>query len=264
MRIRSLAVIAFSVFCLGTSDVAHADEPDATFAAVKDRETMLRLAAGVELKGTLMAYDAENATLVEGGTGRIVSVPRASIVSVHLVSAMAINAPPVVKPRERHVGLQIATGPGNFIVDFDYGRFYGFVGTSIGYPLIFSRDENASGYKLYLAAIVAAGGQWKLTPTSNWKFDLIATLTPTWWDGFSIGIGISAGFHYTSPTGFTVGFKIPVFGVGPGCSPVLGEEDWSGTATKRCGNIKTGATLVGNYFLQAGMNLPMVSIGYRF
>ncbi len=260
MKSLRLILVTYALCCLG---VARAEEPDATFAAVRYRQTVLRFADQTELKGTLIAFDAQTVTLVQSETGRVLTLSRATVTTVLLQSGIPAAAP--AKPRERHIGLQISTGPGNVLVDFDYGRFYGFAGMSIGYPLIFSGGrDTSSGYDLYVAGVLGAGMQWRLSPNSNWKFDLTATLTPTWWDGFSMGIGIAAGFHYTSPTGFTAGFKIPVFGVAPGCSPVTGDEDWSGSSTRGCGKVSSGGQLVANYFLQAGMNLPIVSIGYRF
>ena len=149
------------------------------------------------------------------------------------------------------------------MIDFDYGKFYGFVGTSIGYPIIFTKGSSGDGQ--YGAFIVGFGGTWKLSPKSAWQFDLGGTLTPTWWSGFSMGVGVSAGFHYTTQNGFTIGFKIPIFGVAPGCSGVFGNSyDDAGNPIAGCAKVRTGGELVANYYLQAGMSLPIVSLGYRF
>lgn len=156
------------------------------------------------------------------------------------------------------MGLQLGVGPGNVFLDVDYGHFYGFLGTSIGYPIIFSGSNNDQ----FFAFAVGAGGTWRISSHSNWKFDLVGTLTPTWWGGFSAGIGIAAGFHYTSPTGFTVGFKIPLIGAAPGCNGVVGDGSFDGTSGG-CNKVSGGAQLVGNYYLQAGMSLPLVTLGYR-
>lgn len=242
---------------------ARADVPDPTLAAVKDRAAVLRLDNNTELRATPIGFDDQTVTLVEEGTGRVLTIARAQLTMVILQSAMP--SPPAPAPKVRHIGLQLSTGPGNLLVDFEYGRFYGFVGTSIGYPVIFNNDSN--GNKQYVGAIVGAGATWRLSPRSNWSFDLMGTLTPTWWGGFSMGIGVAAGFHYTSPTGFTVGFKIPILGVAPGCNSVLGEEtlDYStGIDSGGCRQVKGGPSLVGNYYLQAGMSLPIISVGYRF
>lgn len=79
-----------------------------------------------------------------------------------------------------------------------------------------------------------------------------------------MGIGISAGFHWTSISGFTVGFQIPVFGLAPGYSAILGSSTSNGSGGSSGGPVNTGATLIANYYLAAGMALPVVSLGYRF
>jgi hypothetical protein len=253
--------------------------PDAVLAAAADRRVTLVRADGVEHTGTVLAYDPATITIVEEGTGRLVAVPRGEACELRLAAAArapAVAAPADVvvaasarPPKVRHVGIQLSQGPGNLLLDHENGRFYGFIGTSIGYPLIFegklSRGPN-DGDDQYLAAVVGLGASWKVSARSNWRFDLGGTLTPTLWGGFSMGIGISAGFHYTSPNGFTVGFKVPVFGVAPGCNVVVGERQFDPTTYEQrgCAEVKTGAQLIGNYYLQAGMSLPILSVGYRF
>jgi hypothetical protein len=81
-----------------------------------------------------------------------------------------------------------------------------------------------------------------------------------------MGIGVAAGFHYTSPSGFTFGFKLPIIGVAPGCNTILGSSNYNyDTGTNSgCSTVSGGTSLIGNYFMQAGMSLPVVSLGYRF
>jgi hypothetical protein len=254
-------------------------------AVAKGRSVSMICVSGCALQGTLVAYDAATVTFAEEGTGRLVAVARQDVSELRLRDAVgpiaavsaATSRPDAVvsastRPAKvRHVGVQVYAGPGNFMLDLEHGPFYGFVGTSIGYPLIFSgkferSPDDYDSDDQYLAAVVGLGGSWKISARSNWRFDFTGTLTPTWWGGFSMGIGIAAGFHYTSPSGFTVGFKIPVFGVAPGCNEVFGDRDYDSAtgASHGCPKVTEGAELVGNYYLQAGMSLPIVSLGYRF
>ena len=244
---RALACILV-VLC--SRAVAWADVPDSAWEVVKDRPVVVTLTTGGEVRGRPIAVDEDFVTLIEDGSGRVIPIARMQVATLHIPAAPA-PAPPV----ERHVGLQLYTGPGNIMVDFDIRHFYGFVGGSVGYPIIFSGTSNQYG-----GGVVAAGAQWRLSPTSNWKFDLTATLLPTWWSGFSVGIGVSAGFHWTSPSGLTVGFKIPVFGLAPGYSGVTGDF----TASDKYKPISNGSSLIANYYLEASMALPMASLGYRF
>lgn len=263
----SFALAAALVF--SSLSVAHAqDQPpkvsDATLAVAKDHRVTVTLSGNHELTGVPVSWDGQNVTLVEDGTRRIVTVARIDVVSIQMAAPVADTvvpqlAPPMAPPpplSNRHVGLQLGVGPGNVFLDVDYGHFYGFVGTSIGYPIIFSGSDQAQ----FFGFGVGAGGTWRMSPRSHWKFDLVGTLTPTWWGGFSAGIGIAAGFHYTSPSGFTVGFKIPLIGAAPGCNKIVGDYNENGG----CQKVSGGASLVGNYYLQAAMNLPLVTLGYRF
>ena len=264
----ALAVAAVSV--------AHAEEApppppkvsDATLGVAKDHHVTLTLAGDRVLTGVPASWDAENIIVIEDGTRRIVTVARIDVQSIQMADAPVAPqlapqlAPPMASlSSKRHVGLQVGSGPGNVFLDVDYGHFYGFVGTSIGYPIIFSGSDQAQ----FFAFAVGAGGTWRISPHSNWKFDLMGTLTPTWWGGFSAGIGIAAGFHYTSPTGFTFGFKIPLIGAAPGCNKTVGDSTYDDNGnTVGCQKVSGGANLVANYYLQAGMSLPLLSLGYRF
>jgi hypothetical protein len=231
--------------------LAFADVPDSAWLVVKDRPVIVTLTNGTEVRGKPLAVDEHFVTLIEADSGRVLPLNRADVGGVRVAQETA--SAPVTG--ERHLGVQLYTGPGNVMIDLDLGRFYGFVGGSIGYPIIFSGTTAQYG-----GGVIGAGAQWRLHPASRWKFDLSATLLPTWWTGFSIGIGISAGFHWTSASGFTVGFKIPVFGLAPGYSDVTGDSS-TGSGYKP---VNTGALLIANYYLEASMALPIVSLGYRF
>jgi hypothetical protein len=249
---RFLWSVAIAVI-LVTCTLAHADVPDSAWLVVKDRPVIVTLANGTEVRGKPIAIDERFVTLIDSDSGRVTPLARADVAGLRVATETAAPAPAIV---ERHFGLQLYTGPGNFMVDLDLGHFYGFAGGSIGYAIIFSGSSSQ-----YAGGVLALGGQWRLAPTSRWKFDLSGTLLPTWWNGFSMGIGISAGFHWTSASGFTVGFKIPVFGLAPGYSTVLGDSSSSGSGYKP---VTSGASLIANYYLEAAMALPIVSLGYRF
>lgn len=237
-----LRIVCIAVVLLG-SLIARADLPDSAWLVVKDRLVIVTLQTGVEIEGTLAAVDPQAVTLVDAH-GRVVAIQRADVTGLRV----ATDEP--LRESDRHIGLQTATGPGNVLVDVDTGRLYAYVGASIGYPIIFSGDHTDQ----YIAGVVGAGGQWRISPTSRWKFDLTGDLIPTYWGGFSIGIGVTGGFHYTSASGFTVGFKIPIIGVAPGYSTLFNKHAL----------INSGALLIANYYLEAAMELPIVSLGYRF
>ena len=134
-----------------------------------------------------------------------------------------------------------ASSSGNVFLDVDCGHFDGFTGTSIGYPIVFSGADQAQ----FFAFAVGAGGTWRVSPHGNWKFDLIATLMPTWWGGS------------------TVAFEIPLIGAAPGCNEELGDYEGN-SSIGGCRQVGGGASLVGNYHLQAGVSLSLVTLGYRF
>ena len=234
-------------------------------AVGKDHVVIISVRGGQDVIGNVASFDEQSVTVIEHHTGHIVTVPRADLVEVRVPTNIPVALD--LKPhRVRHVGLQLFQGPGNVMLDFDYGHFYGYLATSIGYPIIFSGDQPQ-----YAAAALGLGGTWRLSPRNNWQFDLMGTLTPTYWGGFSMGVGVSAGFHYTAPSGFTIGFKIPVFGVAPGCSDAVGEptdgysSDGTFKSNSTCKNkVSTGADMIANYYLQAAMTTPIISVGYRF
>ncbi len=237
--------------------------PTESWQAVINQPVVLKLVGGAELAATPIAFDEHTVTLTETGTGRVISLSRDQVLTLTLVptAAPAANASPsavesaAVQAREwsrsdnRHIGLQIFAGPGNLMIDFDYRPFYGFVGSSFGYPFIFSGH--------YGAGAIGLGGTWRFSLRSNWSVDVFGMLLPTWWDGFSCGIGAGFGFHYTSPIGFTVAFKIPFFGLAPG-------NIFSNSYSGNSGSINSGSTLIGYFFMEAGMSLPIISMGYRF
>lgn len=270
-----LPVLALALVVLSGGEAsANPDAPrlpigDSILAVARNRHVTVRLGDGGERRGVVADYDPTQLVLIEDETGRIASIPRADVIGIRVLDAVSAGSmrPPPTTPstlplfptprptKVRHIGLQASTGPGNVLLDAEYGHFYGFLGTSIGYPIIFA----GGGINQYFAATAGAGGTWKLSSTSNWRFNLMGTLTPTLWDGISVGIGVAVGFHYTSPGGFTVGFKIPLFGVAPGCNAVFGDDNGNG-----CPNVSGGASLIASYYLQAAMSLPVVSVGYRF
>lgn len=265
-----LGIVVLACLVLSATANAQPTELSDTLLSAANGHVVTALRTdGSALVGTLVAFDPNAIVIALEGTGRLVSLPRAETCELRLGASrlpptgsaqpvMAVTAASTRPARERHVGLQLYQGPGNLMLDVQAGHFYGYIGTSIGYPIIFSGKP--SGEDQYIGAVVGLAGSWKISPRSNWRFDLGGTLLPTWWGGFSMGIGLSAGFHYTSPNGFTAGFQIPVFGVAPGCNSIVGDSDYNSS----CPRVKTGAELVGNYYLQAGMSLPIMSVGYRF
>ena len=272
LRIQSI----FFLMAMTVGPRAFSDEPAApapplalsvpteSWQAVKNQPVVLKLVGGAEVTATPIAFDEHTVTLTETGTGRVISLSRDQVLTLTLApkaapaaepSPSAVESSAAVQAREwsrsdnRHVGLQIFAGPGNLMIDFDYRPFYGFVGSSFGYPFIFSGH--------YGAGSIGLGGTWRFSLHSNWSVDVFGMLLPTWWDGFSCGIGAGFGFHYTSPIGFTVAFKFPFFGLAPG-------NIFSNSYNGNSGSINSGSALIGYFFMEAGMSLPIISMGYRF
>lgn len=155
------------------------------------------------------------------------------------------GAPDLGRPR---VALTYGAIAGVVALDVEYGRFYGFASTSL--PLsVFVSDE-------YAAGALGLGARFLMAHDKRWSFDVWAFGIPartTFFDDYttpelSLALGLGAGFHFTSPRGFTFGFKVPIVG-----SAISLERQGFAHATDRA---KV-------FYAHSALTLPVVSFGYR-
>jgi hypothetical protein len=152
----------------------------------------------------------------------------------------------------RYVGIHVAANLGLFAIDVQAGHFYGMIAGNAAVPLLSNGDY---------ASFTALGGYSAALRRSTrgaWKMDLMLQVTPGWTRWFPsetptstlygfVGVGATVGFRYESRGGFSLGFRIPVFGY------AIGRTGPRGTIVG-----------VGNYYLASIVSLPIVSFGYRF
>jgi hypothetical protein len=164
-------------------------------------------------------------------------------------------APPVtgrdaVAPAEvvsdRSFGVHVAVNLGLFAVDLQQGHFYGFAAANAGVPLVSNGSVGAFAIGLGYSTPLSRPEE------SMWFMDFFVDALPGWWgQGGSIapvvGVGAGLGFRFLHRSGFTAGFKIPVFGAS--------FSSMSGFSTSQS---------VGMYYLFSLIALPIVSFGYRF
>lgn len=231
--------------------------PDASFFAMLDREVEVETSDGARYAGRLVRVDVHTITVVADKTRDVVTLHRAVITRLRAAeapppAAPAPAAPPPSAPAnasavplepevERNVGLSFNVAPG-VSADVETGRFYGFASWDI-LALIVGADKN-----VVLSGALGAGLTLQAFPGSRWRFDLFGMVSPLVIpkEGSYVGIGAGIGLHYTFSSGFTVGAKIPAFGLA-----------WSNK------DYKLGESFA--LFYGTGMaGLPVLSVGYRF
>ena len=245
--------------------------PDAAFSAMRDQQVSLLLRGGARVNGRLIAVQPDSVTVIRLEDNTVVVVPRAEITVLQASGRAAaapqpprmeyVEPPPAVAPNiDRHIGFMFGGGPIVVGFDADYRPFYGFVSAGLALPL-FTTD--------HLGAVsLGLGGSWRLRPSSNWQIDVFAHGTVGFGyktynyicDGPNFGspcrdvyisgtygaVGVGIGFHYTMPSGFTAGFKVPLIGGAFG-GPVTDAPS-------------SGAL----YYLATSISFPVATIGYRF
>ncbi|MBL8952172.1 MAG: hypothetical protein JNK82_15425 [Myxococcaceae bacterium] len=149
------------------------------------------------------------------------------------------------------IGIHVGLNLGLFSVDAQAGHFYGFIAGNAGIPLVSNGN---------LGSVVAGVGYtFALTQgESRWMMDVLGIVPVGWMQNFSTngrdiygGAGVGVGFRYLHRSGFTLGFKVPVFGF------------TLGTPVANAGG-SAGATSVGLFYLANAISLPVVSFGFRF
>jgi hypothetical protein len=221
---------------------AGAPIPDAVFRALGERQVLLRMRDGGMLCGNLLGFDASTVTLAMVPSLSVAAVPRGEIVEVRLAPPLTMApGPPPPPERERHFALALGLPPA-VAIDVDYKLFYGFFNISLVFPA-------ATGGR-WVSLGTGLGVNFRLSQRSRWKMEVFGAITPLRFsenEPWVVGIGLGLGFHYTTLSGFTVGFKVPVIGYGV-----------------QVGRGNRGGENAGYYYLSSATGLPLASLGYRF
>ena len=151
---------------------------------------------------------------------------------------------------QRQLAVNLSLGPAIISVDYEKGKFATFASGSVLLPFLYR-----------YAFALGAGPSFKIS--SHWRYDIFGLISLYGdtkphleyyytYNGykerqdFYLGLGLGMGFHFTSDSGFTLGFKIPFIG---------------GTiANHNQDNYES----LGYYYLSTAASLPSISIGYRF
>jgi len=162
------------------------------------------------------------------------------------------NGTAVDKPKERHFGVSGSIGPLSLgvMTDVESRGAYGFARGGLGIaPQLWDPPIWFGGISF------GVGGTLRLH--RGWQLDLFADGILLWLRHderddkrleFNSAVGVGAGLHYTSTKGFTLGFKLPILGVG--FTPGHSSDGWRGL-------------LFDHYFVAAAGGLCSVSVGYR-
>jgi len=235
------------IVLMATSGVVRADAeaetvPDASLRAVIDRVVQLDVQGRV-IEGRVLGFEDSTVTIANVVTGEVTSVPRAQLVRVTLVE-------PSERERRRVWGLQSSL-LGTVVVDVERGRLRGFASTNLLLPLI-----TLSGESTWFAGAVGAGVSWPMSATSHWKLDLFGEVLPFHTTSFYtyLGVGVGGGFHYTAPSGFTLGFTFPIVGF----ASRLGHSPYGYEASFRYNDS------LAYYYVGALAGMPLLTFGYRF
>lgn len=146
---------------------------------------------------------------------------------------------------DRSFGIHVGVNLGLFAVDFQLGHFYGFAAGNAGVPLVSNGSIGAFAIGLGYTTPLSHPDE------SMWFMDFFVDALPGWaTQGGAeavVGAGVGLGFRYLHRSGFTAGFKIPVFGA----------------SFSTASNYSTSQS-VGMFYLFSAIALPIISFGYRF
>jgi hypothetical protein len=207
--------------------------PDVVLRAVGDRPVRLKRQDRTETRARILSVDRSTVVVALDPTQTVVAIPRAEIVEVQLLEAAA---PP---ERARHAGIAASIAPG-LALDVDYRLFYAFFNFDFVLPATFAGK--------FIAFAGGGGVNFRLGQRSRWKMEAFALVAPIefnreWW----VGLGAGIGFHWTSPSGFTVGIKLPILGYTATTDPF----------TKVAQRFQY-------FYMAAAAGLPVLAVGYRF
>lgn len=221
--------------------------PDGTLQVLRGRMLSVTTRGGNVIVGEILGFDAYTITLAMAPSRAIVAVGRGDIAAIQLIDAQPTPnltlAPPPPMPK-RYFGLQLGLAP-SLMLDLQVGHFYAFFNADFVLP---TADNTLYGFAL------GGGVTFALGARSHWSMNIFAhldfaRLSDT--DGLIVGGGAGFGFNYTANNGFTLGFKVPIFG-------------YSGLANHNPDADNSSAAALAGYYLTALMSLPIVHLGYRF
>jgi hypothetical protein len=132
----------------------------------------------------------------------------------------------------------------SLLIDFDYRLLYAFASGSILAPAA------TKGRWIPLAAgaglNLASRGNWTMVAWAHYSPSCVEPSGKWWYHAIGLGLGAT----YTSPNGFTMSFKVPLFGYS------FRSGEWA--------DRWTGGMAVGHYYSSAFTSLPVFAAGYRF
>ena len=241
-----------AVVVMAAATSAWADPlPDVALRASTGRVVQVDLDDARIVQGRVIGFDDWFITLAESDTNKLIAVPRDHVQEVVFVDVRpnALAGMPV-RPydRPRRWGLHFGV-PGTLVGDVDDGFLHAFVSPNVLLPVLTAYGEGA-----WYAGSVGVGASFHLS--RRWKVDAFATAMPLHYTSFYtyLATGLGVGFHYTAPSGLSVGFALPVVGF----AARLGHSPYGYDAPFRYSDSLT-------YFYLAGFTtLPLVTIGYRF
>lgn len=153
------------------------------------------------------------------------------------------GAQPVPSPGERFFAVHVAVNVGLVGVELQRDRLYAFADGNIGVPFISRFAQIAFALGVGYSHPISEPG------ASRWYGELFGLINPGASTGTGyVGLGVGVGLRYLHSSGFTVGLKLPVFGVAL-LDPRVG---------------RTFATQVELFYGANLIALPMVSFGWRF
>jgi hypothetical protein len=164
-----------------------------------------------------------------------------------------VSAAELKAPSTHAFGIHTGVNVGLVQVDAMYDHFYGFASTTLGVPLLSNGDIAIGNVGLGYTTALSSPGE------SMWYFDiygqgLAGKMNLSGIQGTPSGygaIGLGVGIRYLHRSGFTVGFKLPVFGMS------------FGDAVSSGGSF-SGPTSLGLYYLGNLFSSAPVTIGFRF
>lgn len=162
---------------------------------------------------------------------------------------------PVYPPAPREVvsdhsiGIHVGVNLGLFAFDVHQGHFYAFAAANAGIPLVSNGSIGAFAIGFGYSTTISRPDE------SMWFMDFFVEALPGWQQqnarfgtaDLVVGVGGGLGFRYLHRSGFTMGFKLPVFG-----------------ASFSTQSNFSAAQSVGVFYLFNGIALPIISFGYRF
>jgi hypothetical protein len=150
-------------------------------------------------------------------------------------------------PSTRYVGLHTGLNLGLVQVDMMRDHLYGFASTALGTPLLSNGQIFVANVGFGYSIAISSPGE------SMWYFDLFGQVMPGAMNGSYLGVGAGVGLRYLHRSGFTLGLKLPVFGMS------LGDA-----VSSAAGGHFDGSTSLGYYYLGNLMSATPLTIGFRF